>query len=120
MKTILLVDDENIHHILARRIMRDSYELKSAYSGEEALTMLKESTFDLVLLDILMPGTDGFETFRRMREEQIAPDVPVIFVTAKEDEALRTKCLEAGATAYVIKPFSPKGLLRTLQDVLDY
>ena len=119
MKTILLVDDENIHHILAKRIVRDSYELISAYSGEEALKKLGEGGIDLVLMDILMPKTDGFETFRRIREEDIAPGVPVIFLTAKEEEDMKARCLEAGATAYVTKPFSPNALLGTIREVLD-
>ena len=118
MKTILLVDDENINHILAKRIVRDVFKLESVYSGAEALKKLRESTVDLILMDIIMPGQDGFETFRKIREEGICPDVPVIFVTAKEDDALKEKCLQEGAKAYVTKPFSPTALLKTLQEVL--
>ena len=118
MKTILLVDDENINHILAKRIMRDVFRLQSVYSGAEALQKLREQTVDLILMDIIMPEQDGFETFRKIREEGICPDVPVIFVTAKEDDALKEKCLQEGAKAYVTKPFSPTALLKTLQEVL--
>ncbi|MBR0173430.1 MAG: response regulator [Lachnospiraceae bacterium] len=118
MKTILLVDDENINHILAKRIMRDVFRLESVYSGAEALKKLREQTVDLILMDIIMPEQDGFETFRNIREEGICPDVPVIFLTAKEDDALKEKCLQEGAKAYVTKPFSPTGLLKTLQEVL--
>lgn len=118
MKTILLVDDENINHILAKRIMRDVFRLQSVYSGAEALQKLREQAVDLILMDIIMPEQDGFETFRKIREEGICPDVPVIFVTAKEDDALKEKCLQEGAKAYVTKPFSPTGLLKTLQEVL--
>ena len=118
MKTILLVDDENINHILAKRIVRDDFKLESVYSGAEALQKLREQTVDLILMDIIMPGQDGFETFRKIREEGICPDVPVIFVTAKEDDALKEKCLQEGAKAYVTKPFSPVALLKTLREVL--
>ena len=118
MKTILLVDDENINHILAKRIMRDVFRLQSVYSGAEALKKLREQTVDLILMDIIMPEQDGFETFRKIREEGICPDVPVIFLTAKEDDALKEKCLQEGAKAYVTKPFSPTALLKTLQEVL--
>lgn len=118
MKTILLVDDENINHILAKRIMRDVFRLQSVYSGAEALQKLREQTVDLILMDIIMPEQDGFETFRSIREEGICPDVPVIFLTAKEDDALKEKCLQEGAKAYVTKPFSPTALLKTLQEVL--
>ena len=118
MKTILLVDDENINHILAKRIVRDVYRLESVYSGEEALQKLRQELPDLILMDIIMPGTDGFETFRQIKEDGICPDVPVIFVTAKEDDTLKETCLREGAKAYVTKPFSPSALLRTLQDVL--
>lgn len=118
MKTILLVDDENINHILAKRITRDVFRLESVYSGAEALKKLREQAVDLILMDIIMPEQDGFETFRKIREEGICPDVPVIFVTAKEDDALKEKCLQEGAKAYVTKPFSPTALLKTLQEVL--
>lgn len=118
MKTILLVDDENINHILAKRIVRDVFKLESAYSGEGAIEKLRAETPDLILMDIVMPEPDGFETFRRIREEGLCPDVPVIFVTAKEDDSLKEKCLQEGARAYVTKPFSPTALLKTLQEVL--
>ena len=98
--------------------MRDVFRLQSVYSGAEALKKLREQTVDLILMDIIMPEQDGFETFRKIREEGICPDVPVIFLTAKEDDALKEKCLQEGAKAYVTKPFSPTALLKTLQEVL--
>ena len=118
MKKILLVDDENINHILARRILSADYQLVSAYAGEEALKCGEEEPFDLVLLDIVMPVTDGFETFRRMRQEPSWQGVPVIFLTAKEDPELKERCLQEGARAYITKPFSPAVLTQTIEDVL--
>lgn len=118
MKTILLIDDENINHILAKRIVRDVFKLESVYSGAEALKKLREKPVDLILMDIMMPEQDGFETFRIIREEGVCPDVPVIFLTAKEDDTLKEKCLQEGAKAYVTKPFSPSALLQTLQEEL--
>lgn len=118
MKTIILVDDENINHILAKRILSGSYRLLSAYSGEEALRMLEEETADLLFMDILMPEMDGFETFGLMKERGSQAEVPVVFLTSKEDESMKARCLKAGAAAYITKPFVPDELKRTIRDIL--
>ena len=118
-KSILLVDDENINHILAKRILGGMYRLVSAYSGSEAVALAKQETPDLVLMDILMPETDGFETLRLMREQESLAGVPVVFLTSKEDDATKERCIEAGAKAFVTKPFVPGALKQTLRDILD-
>ena len=118
MKTLLLVDDENINHILAKRILSGSYRLVSAFSAQEAHAFMETECPDLVLMDILMPGTDGFEAFRRMREDESLAAVPVVFLTSKEDAETKGRCLEAGARSYLTKPFSPAVLKQTIQDIL--
>ena len=119
MKTILLVDDENINHILAKRILSDTYRLLTVWSGKEALSLLEKEKPDLVLMDIIMPELDGFETFRMMLEKEALADIPVVFLTSKEEEDVKEKCLAEGAKAYVTKPFSPKDLKQTIGDLLD-
>ena len=119
-QTILLVDDDNIAHIVTKRILGEEFSLTGVYSGEEALQVLGEGPVPaLVLMDVNMPGMDGFETFRRMRQMERLSGIPVLFVTSKEDPELEEKCLEEGAADYVRKPFSPRVLYRRVRNTLD-
>ena len=119
-QTILLVDDDNIAHIVTKRILGEEFNLTGVYSGEEALQVLGEGLVPaLVLMDVNMPGMDGFETFRRMRQMERLSGIPVLFVTSKEDPELEEKCLEEGAADYVRKPFSPRVLYRRVRNTLD-
>jgi len=101
---ILIVDDEqSVRELLSEYFTEQGYSVENAGGGEEALALVQRSTPDLVLLDVRMPGIDGVETLRRIRE--IAPDVSVIMVTANEDVALARETLKLGALDYVAKPF---------------
>jgi CheY-like chemotaxis protein len=104
--SILVVDDEESNRdILSRRLVKEGYSVTAADSGKEALDMLRLERYDLVLLDIMMPGIDGYEVLKRIRSEPILQDTPVIMVTALSDEACIKRCLALGATDYVGKPF---------------
>jgi two-component system, response regulator, stage 0 sporulation protein F len=101
---ILIVDDElSVREVLAEYFVEQGYAVESAGGGEEALALVQRSTPDLVLLDVRMPGIDGVETLRRIRD--LAPDVSVIMVTANEDVGLARETLKLGALDYVAKPF---------------
>ena len=101
---ILIVDDEqSVREVLSEYFTEQGYSVENAGGGEEALALVQRSTPDLVLLDVRMPGIDGVETLRRIRE--IAPDVSVIMVTANEDVGLARETLKLGALDYVAKPF---------------
>ena len=101
---ILIVDDEqSVREVLSEYFIEQGYSVEYAGGGEEALALVQRSTPDLVLLDVRMPGIDGVETLRRIRE--IAPDVAVIMVTANEDVGLARETLKLGALDYVAKPF---------------
>lgn len=104
--SILVVDDEELNRdILSRRLTREGYAVTVADSGKEALDMLHLERYDLVLLDIMMPGIDGYEVLKRIRSEPVLHDTPVIMVTALGDESSIKRCLALGATDYVGKPF---------------
>jgi class 3 adenylate cyclase len=108
LRTILVVDDtaQNIQMIAA--VLKDAYRVKVATSGEKALAMLAgPEKPDLVLLDVTMPGMDGYEVCRRMKEDARTADVPVIFLTANTEVDRETKGFEVGAVDYIHKPFSP-------------
>ena len=109
-KRVLIVDDEKaIVDILEFNLLRDGYETLKAYDGPEGLRMAREENPDLVLLDVMLPGMDGFEVCRTLRSE--GNDVPIVMITAREEETDKVFGLENGADDYVTKPFSMRELL---------
>jgi len=109
---ILIVDDvlENIQ--VAMNILReDGYDFSFAQNGQEALSLMQQSEFDLILLDIMMPKMDGYAVCRAMKEDPHLQDIPVIFLTAKADMDSLTKGFEVGGVDYITKPFHANELL---------
>jgi CheY-like chemotaxis protein len=116
--SILIVDDEEMNRdILSRRLLKEGYSVATAQGGNEALDMLRAQRYDLVLLDIMMPGVDGYEVLRRIKSEPIFNDTPVIMVTALGDESTIRRCLEMGAADYIGKPFELTYLKSRIQAV---
>ncbi|MGE0828182.1 MAG: response regulator transcription factor [Hyphomonadaceae bacterium] len=104
---ILVVDDvEDNRDLLRRRLMIAHFQVSEACNGEECLALLERGRFDAILLDYMMPGLDGFETLRRIRQKWSKIDLPVLMVTARDEDPMIVKCLEAGANDFVAKPFS--------------
>ncbi|HEX5338887.1 MAG TPA: PleD family two-component system response regulator [Gallionella sp.] len=104
---ILIVDDSPMNIKILGAALNDTYKVKFATSGEKALELANaESTPDLILLDIIMPGLDGYEVCKRLKENEKTKNIPVIFITAKSEVSDETKGLELGAVDYIIKPFS--------------
>jgi CheY-like chemotaxis protein len=119
--TMLLVDDtaDNLH-VLAN-VFKGQYRIKAAHNGEKALALCCSDTPpDLVLLDVMMPGMDGFEVARRMREHPNAETLPIIFVTALTDDSSRLKGLELGAVDFVTKPIDPVQLKLRVDNFMRY
>src|SRR5258706_2581732 len=101
---ILLVDDEqSIQTLLSYPLRKDGYEVVQATDGREALARFGETSFDLVVLDVMMPRLDGLEVCRRLRAKS---SVPIIMLTAKSEEIDKVLGLELGADDYITKPFS--------------
>ena len=106
--TILIVDDAPENIDLLDGVLNKDYKIKAALNGEKALKIAgSEKPPDIILLDIEMPGMDGYEVCRRLKADPQTRDIPIIFVTAKSDESDETKGLEIGAVDYITKPFSP-------------
>src|SRR6187397_2351661 len=102
--SILLVDDEDaIQKLLTYPLERDGFKVVGARDGEEALRRFREGSFDLVVLDLMLPKLDGLEVCKRLRAEST---VPIIMLTARDDELDKVLGLELGADDYITKPFS--------------
>jgi len=115
LRVLAIDDDRKLFELLANYFAGSSIELTHARTGRDGLRLLEESLFDAVLLDVMMPGLDGLDVLRRVREKST---LPVIMLTARGDEADRVVGLELGADDYVAKPFSPRELLARLRAVL--
>jgi len=110
---ILVVDDEqNIVDILESNLLREGYEVLVAYDGEEAVEITKTRKPDLVLLDCMMPGMDGFDVCKIIRQNS---NVPIIMLTAKSEELDKVLGLELGADDYITKPFSVREVLARIK-----
>ncbi len=116
---ILIIDDDSSQHIIIGEYLKLSgYEPLSATDGESGLEMLAAERPDLVLLDIQMPGMDGFQTLDRIRNDPAHRDVPVIFLTALDRDNLKIRGLKEGADDYITKPFNKAELLARITAVL--
>ena len=104
---ILIVDDTPFNIELLAGFLAPAYDVDTATIGEKALEIVGASPPDLVLLDIVMPGMDGFEVCRRIKSDETTSDIPVIFITALDDVAAETRGLELGAIDFITKPFNP-------------
>ena len=115
-RRVLVVDDEaNIRQLLTDYLHRDGFEVEQAVSGEQALDALARREPDLVILDVRLPGIDGFETLRRIRATS---SVYVLMLTARSEESDTLIGLEVGADDYVTKPFSPREVVARVRTLL--
>lgn len=115
-KLVLVVDDEpRMVNFMRMNLELEGYRVITAMSGREALDQAREEMPDVLLLDIMMPGMDGFETLKRLRQFS---QVPVLILTARSEEEDRIKGLELGADDYIAKPFSHRELVSRIRAVL--
>ena len=118
-RVVLVVDD----HEDNRRILRDllasaGYEVVEATTGDDGVAMAKARTPDLILMDIQLPGIDGYEATRRIKADDALRRIPLIVVTSYALSGDDAKALAAGADAYVAKPFSPRAMLAKIREYL--
>jgi putative two-component system response regulator len=102
---ILLVDDAKSNVDVLVNALKDTYKLGVSLNGDDALRFAKQHLPDLILLDIIMPGTDGFSVCNRLKSEPLTRDIPIIFITAMDDLTHKTKGFDVGAVDYITKPF---------------
>jgi two-component system sensor histidine kinase/response regulator len=117
---ILIVDDnpQNLQ-VLANLLQEEHYEIEFAINGESTLEWLKNKQFDIILLDINMPGMNGFEVCKRIRSDKETQDIPIIFLSAEAERESILKGFEVGAQDFVIKPFDSRELLARVKTQLD-
>lgn len=114
--SILIVDDEDrIRRLLKMYLEREEYQIDEATNGEEALHKALEVDYDLILLDVMMPGMDGIEMCQELRKSKATP---VMMLTAKGEEANRVQGFEVGADDYIVKPFSPREVVLRVKAML--
>ena len=114
-KILIADDDTNVHQSLNTYFRREGYQTFSAYDGEEAISLAHSVRPDMILLDIMMPGKDGFVVCKEIRRDS---NVPIIMLTAKAEEFDKLLGLELGADDYITKPFSPREVLARVKTVL--
>lgn len=114
----VIEDDEDILEMIIYNLEKDGYRVSAAHNGLAALETLGSSLPDLVVLDIMLPGMDGFEVLKALRDEPATENLPVIMLTARSSEADKVVGLELGADDYITKPFSPRELGARIKAVL--
>ena len=116
---ILIVDDEeDILELIEFNLVREGYNVTGVLTGEEAIKTIQNHTIDLMILDLMLPGIDGFEVTKQLKNNPDIPDVPIVILSAKGEEADVVTGLELGADDYISKPFSPKILIARIRSIL--
>ena len=116
---ILVVDDEPTNRAVLVELLQGEYTVLEATNGADALALARESTPDIILLDVLMPGMDGFEVCRRLKSDESTRDVPVIFVTSLDDYGDEAQGLALGAADYITKPVQPALVLERVRSHVE-
>ena len=111
-RAVLVVEDEpNIRELVALHLQLDGWTVTQTGDGQEALRLARADAFDLVILDLMLPGLDGMTVLRALRREAPAKDVPVLLLTARREESDKVLGLESGADDYLTKPFGVRELV---------
>lgn len=117
-KILVVEDDRNISKLIKYNLEKDGYEVIASITGEEALEILQKQPIDLIILDIMLPKMDGFEVTRFIKQDGNLKNIPIIILTAKNQEIDRVVGLELGADDYIVKPFSVRELILRIKAIL--
>ncbi|MEC4675461.1 MAG: response regulator [Nitrospirota bacterium] len=116
---ILVVDDEkDILELVSYNLEKEGFETTSSSNGEDALNLIRRDTFNLIILDLMLPGIQGMDLCRILKSSDATSSVPIIMLTAKNEEFDKVLGLEMGADDYITKPFSPRELIARVKAVL--
>ena len=118
-ETILIVeDDKNISKLIKYNLEKEGFRCLVLFDGDDAMKTLDKTPTDLIVLDIMLPGIDGLEVCRRVKQDKKLSDIPIIMLTAKGEEVDKVVGFELGADDYVVKPFSPRELILRIKAIL--
>jgi DNA-binding response OmpR family regulator len=117
-KILIVEDEESLLKLESILLATRGYLVKGVTDGLSALKEVETDRPDLVLLDIMMPGIDGFEVCRRIKENSLTRDIPVVMLTAKKSSADQSRGLAVGADAYITKPFKSGKIVETIEGLL--
>jgi len=117
-RILIVEDDKNISKLVKFNLEKANYDCAIAVSGEKALEALDARPADLIILDIMLPGMDGYEICRTIKAKEKLKNIPIIMLTAKGEEVDRIVGLELGADDYIVKPFSPRELVLRVKAIL--
>lgn len=121
MAKILIVDDSQAHlHSISKIVESQGHEIITAASGEESVDQARSHRPDVILMDIVMPGMNGFQATRRIAKDENTKSIPVIFVTTKDQETDRIWGMRQGATAYLTKPVDKQELVNAINKALSH
>lgn len=119
MRTILVVDDsESIREVVSLTLKNEGYNVITGVDGIDGFAKLKENDIDLIITDLHMPNMDGIGLIREVRTDEIYTRLPILFLTTETQTAKKMEAKEAGATGWIIKPFSPIKLLSAVKKVM--
>jgi len=119
-RTALIADDDRtIHSVLVYFLGQAGYTIESAFNGQEALEMARQKPPEVLILDVTMPIKDGFETLKEWRDDAALRHIPVIMLTASQNEENQGKAMGAGANHYLTKPFSPQTLVKIANELAE-
>jgi len=119
MKILIADDEKDVRDLVRFTFERRGFEVVEATDGSEAFTIAKQESPDLILLDAMMPGISGYEASRRLKKTEATKGIPIVFLSAKGQTYEVAEGLEAGAVAYIVKPFAPKELVAQVQEILQ-
>src|SRR5919112_4286054 len=117
LSVLLVEDEENLHDALKLNLELEGYEITSAYDGHEALKKIEEEYFDLIIMDVMLPGVDGISVTETIRLQN--NEVPILILSAKNTSADRVQGLKRGADDYMVKPFNLEELLLRVRKLIE-
>ena len=118
-KILIVEDEQDIRNLLVFNLEKNDFNVQAADNGEKALSLIRSNNFDLVLLDLMIPGISGFDLTRILKNDDETSEVPIIMLTAKGEEHDIVKGLEIGAADYITKPFSIKVLIARVNKIIQ-
>jgi two-component system alkaline phosphatase synthesis response regulator PhoP len=117
-KILIVEDDPTTVQLIEFLLKKNNFEVLIAYNGVEALQIAKKEKLDLILMDVMMPKMDGIEAIEKLKKDENTRDIPIIILSALGQEMDVMRGLQAGASSYIVKPFSPQELLTEINTKL--